>query len=513
MARTRHGGRPMHTPASEPGRFIARRLQELGLAQGDFAARLCVSRTTIWRMLHGKTAYTTRPALGALCDALELTSAQRTALMRLSGASDQSPAATTGAAPHPSATASSGLGSPEPDQMASAQQLRAFLKRQLKLAHMTSTSFAAQLGVTTSTVTRLLNGDAASTHRIRPQRVAAVLHLEGYDRRTFLWIAFQAGLFAVTPQAPRPRGPMAQLERRLGLALDQVAPAVAALAVRRDRGEVADVYRQTRQLFVRLFDDVTPTLRRSAEVAQARLRVGFAYCEALAAALPWYQREAQMIAVLDRMQQEVVQYFPPTIFASEYGHIVNLRAPLYRTVDRGRPPRGEYQACIAELTDGLEHSISPRAEPTLHIELLRNRAHTYLYDRDSSRWRQDLEVAERLANGLRGEEGDQFRALVTYSWGEGYTHLVRQPDLVAALRRRYVQEALALLATAEPIFRRYPPWQGYALLAGIARAECLVSSAPDEAARQLRVLHREAEQHYPALTAKIARVAKHVGPM
>ena len=90
----------------------------------------------------------------------------------------------------------------------------------------------------------------------------------------------------------------------------------------------------------------------------ARLRVGFEYCQALAARLPWYARRPRMIALLDRVEGEVLQYFPMSMFASERGHLINLRAPLYRDLRGPLTPAAAYQRTIAELTDGIEHSIS-----------------------------------------------------------------------------------------------------------------------------------------------------------
>jgi transcriptional regulator with XRE-family HTH domain len=496
-------GQPLRIPTTQPGRFIARRLAAIGLTQSALAGRLGVDRTTVWRLMHRKTGFTSSVAPGALCAALELEGSQRDRLLRLLRAA---PAGMPVPVDVPVEATESGTASPS-------LQLRAFLRRHLTAARLTQDAFAARIGVRPSTVSRLLSGKSGRTHHIQPDRVVSALELDDGSRQTFLWLAFHAGLFAVTPQAARPLGPLLRMEHALGCTLAEVGPRVDDLAARRNRGEVAEAYAGAQRLFTRLYDDISPTTvgYASPEAAQARLRVGFEYSQALAARLPWYGRQPRMIALLNRVEGEVLQYFPENMFASEWGHLINLRAPLYRDLRGPLPPAAEYQRTIAELTRGIEHSISPRAEPTLYVELLRNRAHTHLYAGDAHGWRRDLESAERLADTLRGDEGEQFQALVTYSWGEGFVRLAGEAAPAGRERAYYAREAMACLEAGERVFRQYVPWHGYALLAGTALARCLGWSAPDEAQRHLRRLHLEAASIYPAMTAKIARVARTLG--
>lgn len=313
--------------------------------------------------------------------------------------------------------------------------------------------------------------------------------------------------------SPPTAGPFATLERRIGRSLDEVEQEVIELRRRRNLGEVAPVFERAQELFLQFFEHTPPPLsilRTSPELARVKLLVAFEYCEAQAAALPWYARDAHMIDTLNRMEQQVIVHFPPGQFASERGHLFNLRAPLYRHGGAKWPNETAYRDCVRELTDAREHTISAAHEPTLHVELLRNRAHAHLlhglHD-DIGKWRTDLELADRVASGIRGEVGEQFQTLVTYSWGEGYKRLVALPTLLDRDRTRYIREALDCLTAGELAFRRYPAWRGYAMLARLAHAQCLAWIDPAEALGRLTELRTEAQRWYPSLEAKIERAS------
>jgi transcriptional regulator with XRE-family HTH domain len=396
----------------------------------------------------------------------------------------------------------------ETDPPALTHQLLDFLERRLGALDLSYSDFAERAGVEPSTITRLLRGEIKRSHALSPESVAHALQLSPVDRRTFLRLAFAAGLFAVTVPVRHPAGPFAALEQMVGKSLDEIEQEVIELRRRRNQGEVMSAFARAEQLFTQLFDQ-TPhrsALIKSPELARVKLLVAFEYCEVQAAALGWYEREPRMIRTLDRMQQEVILHFPPAQFASEYGHLINLRAPLYRRRHGGRSRDAAYHEGIDEFTWALDHTVPHIHEPTLHVELLRNRAHTHLLHGDVRKWRADLEIADRAASGIRGEAGEQFRALVTYSRGEGYERVVSLPNLPHQDRKRYIQEALDCLLQGEDVFLRYPLWQGYALLAGIAQAQCLAWGDPDEALRRLAQLRVMAQRSYPSLEAKIERV-------
>src|SRR5215831_6599514 len=53
-------GRPIKRPENQLGGAILARLEVLALSPADLAERLGVSRTTVWRLMHGKTAIAMR---------------------------------------------------------------------------------------------------------------------------------------------------------------------------------------------------------------------------------------------------------------------------------------------------------------------------------------------------------------------------------------------------------------------------------------------------------------------
>jgi transcriptional regulator with XRE-family HTH domain len=513
MTRSTRRGRRMKPPANPLGALIAERLAADGISFQVFADRLGVSRATVWRLLHAKTSFTHRISLVDICAALELNGEERAGFLYACASQGELVETLGGLQALPSAAAS---GSPVPDTMAGSEaetdlpaptrQLLDFLTRRLDALDLSYSEFAGRVGVNPSTIIRLLRGEIKRTHEVSPDSIARALQFSPVDRRTFLRLAFESGLFAVTVPVRRPAGPFAVLERMVGITLDEIELEVIELRRRRNQGEVMPAFDRAQQLFTQLFDH-TPhqsALMRSPELARVKLLVAFEYCEAQAAALGWYEREPRMIRTLDRMQHEVIQYFPPGQFASEVGHLINLRAPLYRRCG-GRSQEAAYHEGIDEFTWALDHAMPHIHEPTLHVELLRNRAHTHLLHGDVRKWRADLETADRVAIGIRGEAGEQFRGLVTYSWGEGYERVVALPNLPNQARKRYIQEALDCLGQGEVAFLRYPLWHGYALLAGIAQAQCLAWRDSDEALRRLVELRKTAQRIYPSLEAKIER--------
>lgn len=528
-AMARRPGRPPKPAVYPMGKLIWEWLQAKDLSPQELARRLCVSRTTIWRLLQGKTTYMLRTSVADICAALQLTNDERAAFVQACLALDESlqnpcgANAEAGRAP----TAPLALGGPrtpgENAHIAACADARegemwSFIAHTLGARGLTCTRFARAAGVAPSTVTRALRRDIQRTHALRLDRLAGALQLDPVDRREILALALDAGICTVTVRSVnigRPAGPFAAFERQLGQSLDDVEQEVTELRRRRNQGEIAPVFARARQLFAQLF---APTASRSAELttspelARVKLLIGFEYVEAQAAHLPWYARETQMIATLNRMEHDVIQQFPPTRFASASGHLFNLRAPLYRRPPRGWSVESAYQTAVFEFSNALQHTISIREEPTLHVELLRSRAHTHLLNQDPGKWRADLEAAQRVASGLRGETGEQFQALVTYSWGEGYKRAAELPDQREAVRQRYLHEALDCLAQGERTFLRHPLWHGYALLAAIGQAQCLASIAPEEALRRLRELRVTAEGIYPSLVAKVVRAAAAVRP-
>jgi hypothetical protein len=102
----------------------------------------------------------------------------------------------------------------------------------------------------------------------------------------------------------------------------------------------------------------------------------------------------------------------------------------------------------------------------------------------------------------------RMQALIVYSWSEGYKRPASQPILLSRQRQQYLQEAQSALHAGEVVYQRSLPWHGYALLARIAEAQCLVWSEPEEALVRAKELRTEAQTVYPALMVKIDRAAE-----
>jgi transcriptional regulator with XRE-family HTH domain len=521
-ARVRRG-RPVKRTENPLGREIHARLEELALAPTDLAERLGSSRTTVWRLMHGRTQVAGRISLRQLCRALQLEGKQRTDFMQL--ATGHAPSAHTGAR-HPRtsfmpthnhladdagealACASDAVGAERAD---SATRLRRFLAARLRATEQSHARVARQLGVAPSTLSRLLRGDVKRCHAIKLQVLIRVLGLTHAERPAFLELVVRSELFAVVLHAP-PTTRFAGLERVLGASLDEVEQEVEALRARRIKGDTTSAFMLAKRRFHQLFDfpQHASVVLQSSELARVKLRVGFEYCEAQAAALRWYERGPYLIRTLDRMQEEVLLHFPfpAQPFASEYAHLLNLRAPLYRHDGAAPDLLSTYSKSIAELTFGIKRVMPHLAEPTLHSELLRNRAHARLLARDVGGWKADLQAATEIARQLRGIEGEVYQALVEYSWGEGYKRLASQPNLLIRQRQQYLQEANSALRAGELVFQHSPLWRGYALLARIAGAQCLVWSDPEQALVRAKELRTEAQTVYPALMVKIDRAAE-----
>lgn len=509
----RREGRPIHYPAWAPGRLIVEQLDALALPMHEFARRLGISRGTAWRFLHGKVGFSNRITMGDICRALELSGDRQVAFLRAYKASIQ-------ARDHPETHIGKPAPAPQrpsinPATAAQASEtgttsaaLATFLRERIAGRGLSCALFARTLGVAPSTISRLLRGKIARTHVLGYQAIARALELDGTDRQTFLKLARDAGIFALPSGAPA-RLSFTPLEQSLGAPLEALEAQLVQLRGRREGGDIASVHEYVHRLFVQLFDTPAPTghLLKSPELARLKLQVGFELCQTQAAILPWYERVTSMLNTLDRMQIDVLQYFPfpPRQFLSEYGHIVNLRAPLYRELPRSQAGRTPFDEGLGQFNWALEVIMPGLHEPTLHIEMLRNRAHLHVLKGDIRGWRHDLMLAERIAATVAAGERDMWEALVTYSWGEGYKRLANRVDLFPMQRREYRRHALDALRPSSKTFDGATAWAGYALLARIAEVQCLLPLDRDEATRRATQLRLQAQRVYPALVQKIDR--------
>ena len=493
------------------------RLDALHMPTELFARRLGVSRTTVWRLLQGKTAFSNRVTLADLCRSLEFTGDERRAFVeayereRLSHSARARREAMRRLALGVE-TGTDAMPLAEDVTATPPARFGAFLATRIARSGLSHHQFAQAVGIAPSTLSRVLRGKIRMTHTLDVRVVAHVLALDHTDRRILGELAVDAGVIALGVSAAPPNLPFLTLERSLGRTLDDIEREVISLRERRNRGEVAAAYGEAHALFTRLFDYPLPvtTMAQSPELARVKLRVGFEHCEAQAAALRWYERAGAMMRTLDCMEADVLRHFPPRELASEAGHLVNLRAPLLREQPAAaHGSAGGPDESIWQFTWAFESLMPWIVEPTLKVELLRNRAHTYLLrqgDGDLARWRTDLTRAASVAAAIRGPEREAFRALVEYSWGEGYKRLAYMPGLTPRQRAQHVRQAMDALAAGDVDFRTRPHWQGYSLLARIAAAQCVAWQDPDEALRQGEYLRADALRTYPALVQKVDRM-------
>jgi transcriptional regulator with XRE-family HTH domain len=499
-------GRPVKTPLAPIGALIAARLKETTLSPAQFATRLGVSRTTIWRLLHGKTSVSYSVSVTDICRALALSGEDADAFIL----------AYTACLYRETTVDMAGRGAleipAELSEISAREHLRIFLREQRRKRNLTFAALARELGIEPSTLVRLLRGEVRRTHAFTADHVISSLRLEGIARRQFLRLAVQAGLFAVSSGFSATAGRFLSLERAIGT-LEEIEQEVIALRERRSRGEVLRAAERARSLFERLYDhtQLTSLQRQSPELARVRLLVGFEYTEAQAASLPWYERAVSMIETLNRMEREVLLQFPPKQFPSEYGHVINLRAPQYRSSRDADHKELIFGEDLRELTRAIDdyRRYLDRREPSLYVELLRNRAHLFLLSGAQAKWRADLEAAERVASSMSGAEGERFCALVTYSWGEGYKRSAIAPGVSARERRRLSLKGIKWLQRGRDVFERHVNWEGYALLASIAEAQCLTWLDADAAIRATEALSETARRQYPALVQKVTR-ARHL---
>ncbi len=510
-------GRPRKNPETPLGALIVNRMDARGISGPMLAKRLNISRATLWRFLNGKEETSRRITIESLCRALDLIGHEQSAFVQACASfikgggriEDDAPGAEeTGRAAN--VLDDSYMGSAHPDDdSAPTLKFGRFLGACLQAKGSSQSWLASQLNVAPSTISRLARGKLATTHAVDVDSMCHALELNVMDRRTFLALAAEASLLPIVYRATPVQLRFRPLEQSIGQSLEQVEHAVSELRERRNQGDVAASYRDAKALFEALFETpiAAPRLMKSPEFARAKLLVGFEYCEAQGAYLGWYNRVPMMIETLTRMETEVILYFPPKVFASEYGHLFNLRGPLYYKQRDASPVADQFGECIAELTRALENLRWYFSEHALQVELLRNRAHAYLLQGNTQAWKVDLEMARHVASGIQGHERETFQALVEYSWGEGYKRLASWRALTTQERRFYANKALHALPEGAAVFQRHHNWEGYELLARIGEAQSLILYDADEALRRVELLRANAAVFYPSLLAKIDRVA------
>lgn len=505
-------GRPRKNPASSLGVLIVEQMDMREISGPTLARRLNISRATLWRFLNGKGESSRRITVESLCRALELAGEERAAFVRACARYVGNASQRENDNAEAEKTSGAVGGGTSDHDGSPLLKFGRFLEACLHTKGVSQSWLARQLKVAPSTISRLTRGKLATTHAVDVDSMCHALALDVMDRRAFLALAAEASLLPIVYRGAPAQLHFRPLERFIGQSFADVEREVGELRESRNRGEVAESFRRAKGLFEAMFDAPVATTRvaRSPEFARAKLQVGFEYCEAQAAYLGWYARVPMMIETLSRMEREVISQFPTIVFASEHGHLLNLRGPLYYKRPNASLMPDRFGESIRELTQALDNMRWDYSEPTLQVELLRNRAHAHLLRGeigDIRKWQDDLEMARRVASGIQGHERETFQALVEYSWGEGYRRLATERDRYLPDRKHYASKALNVLPAGVAVFHRHHYWEGYELLARIAEAQSLVLSDANEALRRLDALRATADVFYPSLLAKIDRAA------
>ncbi|HEX5441358.1 MAG TPA: helix-turn-helix domain-containing protein, partial [Ktedonobacterales bacterium] len=324
-------GRPRKKPSSPLGILIVEQMDLRGISGPTLAGRLNISRETLWRFLQGKEESSRRITVEALCRALDLVGDERAAFVRAcaryvgnASLGEHGLAAVEENAGAARAVDTGHDGSP-------LLKFGRFLEARLRAMDKSKSWLAGQLKVAPSTISRLTRGKLKTTHAVDVDSMCRALGLDVMDRRAFLALAAEASLLPIVYRNAPTQLHFRPLERFVGQSFEDVEREVGELRERRNRGEVAESYRRAKELFEALLDAPVSTSRvaRSSEFARAKLHVGFEYCEAQAAHLGWYDRVPMMIETLTRMEAEIILHFPTNVFASEHGHLLNLRGPLF----------------------------------------------------------------------------------------------------------------------------------------------------------------------------------------
>ncbi|MGH2514176.1 MAG: helix-turn-helix domain-containing protein [Ktedonobacterales bacterium] len=516
MAAKTPRGRPLATPTTAIGQLVVEHLRTAKLTETELAARLHVSRATLWRLLRGQTTYTNSLRVLDLCAALELDGESEAAFLRVWLDVAGPRARPTRRSAQARALAEQVLTTREPARDVAehtsgvAERFSAFVAEKAGAAGLSYTKLARTLGVEASTLTRLVHGTTRATHQVRAEALAEALALDAVSRRTFLRLAVEAGVFAVTtgvggaPYQTR----FSALERSVGKSLDALEVEFGELQPLCDTGGALAVLPRAEWIFARLYDDGGDPTRvtKAPELARAKLRAGFLLLVAQAAALGWFDRAQAMLLTCDRMQNEVFGYLGaiPAGYETEYGHLLNQSAPLYRMIGDVRHTMEAYDVSIRRFTYAITALEKRVRDDSLRVSFYRNRAHVYAVLGRTKEWQADLVAAERIARTIGGPVGGAQEAMVTYSWGEGYKRLAYLDGTPPEKRRVLAGRALEALRQARVAIPF--EWSGYGLLLRVAEAQCLVWSEPEEALRQAATLHEEALRVYPSLAQKVERL-------
>ncbi len=366
-----------------------------------------------------------------------------------------------------------------------------FLQKKLDELRLTRRSLAKRLGVSSSTVGRLLNGDTRVVQRISAEAICEALGLDEVQRRDFLKIigAAGAGTFALPTGADAPRTVKYKVDLDL---LNDYADSLQHLI---NKGEAQYVMEKAQHWYHTLLQE--PPYVKDTRLAETQIRFGILFGASQEFVFPWYQRGHTAIRTYNHIENNVICRFNLDTFRHLYANLLSHRAPLYREI-------GQFEESARQFEDGI-YWLRYVDDPLLRANLFRSRIHVRAVQGDALQWARELEEARRDALQTGNVFYEELIGLLDYVEGEGYKRLAFNIHRVPPeqMRTEYARRALYSLAQSRSKTAWYP--RAHHMLTQISEAQCLVWLDPEEATRIAEQLHVEAIVAYPALLAKINR--------
>ncbi len=405
-------------------------------------------------------------------------------------------------------------------------ELGTFIHQRLEALNMTRTELGKRLGVSASTIGRMLHGDTKVIQRVTPESISNALELDDVNRRAFLKIAGTAG-FALTTGAVAPK----VIVRRT-IDLDLADHQAKFLQYMLDQG----CYRQELMVSTQLWydklmeqDPNTKDLR----LAQAQVRFGVILGSIQYFSLPWYQRP-RAVRVFNMVENIISRFAMEDIhlkdklvpIQKEYATLLSLRAPLYRDFSQ-RPPPDEVRisdnAYLSRSNADYDMGIfyAQRVnDPLLLSILLRHRFHNSAILGSEKLWEYQIEEAREQSQYISTDYREGILALINDEKAEGYKRLAFNinKEFSRRTRREYAERALQGLEESLAEIKRFPKAEdllmqvtiersliAQSLLVKVDQAQCLILIEPKEAIHLIEQIWHDIEKSYPALLQKMKR--------
>jgi len=370
-----------------------------------------------------------------------------------------------------------------------ATDLGKFIQQRLDSLGITRVEFARRLGVSPSTVGRLLNGETRIVQRVSTEGICEVLELDEIDRRTFLQLigAASTATFALATGMAMPKTPKYKID--LELAEDH-ANALSRLL---NQGEARYVKESSQYWYSRLLQE-KPTVKDT-RLGAVQIRFGLLLGAAQEFTLPWNQRDRVAIQTYNSIEDNVICRFDLNTFRQEYAIVLSHRAPLYRSI-------GRFDESTIEFDDAL-YWVQTVDDPRLRANLFRSRIHARAVQGDEIRWAKELEEARRDAQRMSTAYADETFGMLNYAEGEGYKRLAFNPrrELSMSLRATFAHHALQSFEYSRKGTQQQPMAQH--LLMQVSEAQCLIWIEPEEAICRIEQIREIVERFFPALLNKI----------